>query len=43
MIIVKASVSQYLGMLLYILGSSEILKMLAETFKNNGKNIGQIL
>ena len=38
MIIVKTSVWQYLTILLYILGSSQIFKMLVKTFENNGKN-----
>ena len=41
MIIVKTSVWQYLGILLYILGSSQIFKMLVKTFENNGKNISK--
>ena len=35
MIIVKTSVWQYLGYLLYILGSSLIFKISLKTFKNN--------
>ena len=38
MIIVKTSAWQYLTILLYILGSSQIFKMLVKTFENNGKN-----
>ena len=43
MIIVKTSVWQYLGILLYILGSSSIFKMLVKTFENNGKNISKTI
>ena len=41
MIIVKKSVCKYLGVLLYILGSSQILKMLVKTFDYTGKNISK--
>ena len=41
MIIVKTSVRQYLGILLYIIGSSWIFKMLVKTFENNGKNMSK--
>ena len=41
MIIVKTSVWQYLGILLYILGSSWIFKVLVKTFENDGKNISK--
>ena len=41
MIIVKTSVWQYLGILLYILCSSQIFKMLVKTFGNNEKNISE--
>ena len=43
MIIVKTSVWQYLGILLYILGSSYIFKMSVKTFENNGKNISKTI
>ena len=41
MIIVKKSVCKYLGVLLYILDSSQILKMLVKTFDYTGKNISK--
>ena len=41
MIIIKKSVCKYLGVLLYILGSSQILKMLVKTFDYTGKNISK--
>ena len=42
MIIVKASVKQYLGILLCVLSSPYIFKMLVKTFENNGKIISCI-
>ena len=41
MIIVGTSVWQYLGILLYILGSSSIFKMSVKTFESNKKNISK--
>ena len=41
MIIVDTSVWQYLGILLYILGSSSIFKMSVKIFESNKKNISK--
>ena len=41
MIIVKTSVWQYLGIVLFILGSSSIFKILMKTFEHNGKEISK--
>ena len=41
MIIVDTSVWQYLGILLYNLGSSSIFKMSMKTFESNKKNISK--
>ena len=41
MIIVDTSVWQYLGILLYILGSSSIFKMSMKIFESNKKNISK--
>ena len=43
MIIVKTSVWQYLGIVLFILGSSPIFEILLKTFEHNGKNISKNL
>ena len=41
MIIVDTSVWQYLGILLYILGSSSIFKMSVKIFESNKRNISK--
>ena len=41
MIIVETNVWEYLGIALFILGGSEIFKILVTTFENNEKNISQ--
>ena len=41
MIIVDTSVWQYLGILLYILGSSSTFKMSVKIFESNKKNISK--
>ena len=41
MIIVKTSVWEYLGIILFILGSSQIFKIFVKTFENKGKNISK--
>ena len=41
MIIIDTSVWQYLGILLYILGSSSIFKMSVKIFESNKKNISK--
>ena len=41
MIIIDTSVWQYLGILLYILGSSSIFKMAVKIFESNKKNISK--
>ena len=41
MIIVKASVSEYLGTLSCILSSLKIFKISMKTFENNGNNISK--
>ena len=38
---IKASVWQYLGIILFILASSKIFKMLVKTSQNSGKNISK--
>ena len=43
MINVKTSVWQYLGIVLFILGSSTIFEILMKTFEHNGKNISKNL
>ena len=41
MIIVKTSVRQYLGIVLFISGSSQIFEILMKTLEHNGKNISK--
>ena len=38
---IKASVWQYLGIILFILASSKIFKMLVKSSQNSGKNISK--